>query len=107
MIATNGFEHAVRRAARAHIVLGMDLEEAERAAIGEDRSEMLMLEARAGQAGDRMHRKASRKEGGRLPRHLCRPPPFPGIGAGVDWRIRSASASRDRHSGAGCWCRCR
>src|ERR1700739_36189 len=100
MIAKNGFEHAVRRAARAHIVLGMDLEEAERAAIGEDRSEMLMLEARAGQAGDRMHRKASRNEGGRVARHHCRPSPLSRLRAVVAWRIRSASASRDRHSGA-------
>ena len=41
----------MRRTARAHIVLRVDLEEADRLAGGIDRGEMLRLEADAGAAG--------------------------------------------------------
>ena len=45
-------------AARAHIVLGMHLEEAFLPPIRQDRRQVFVLEARAREASDRMGRKA-------------------------------------------------
>src|ERR1700756_1121642 len=45
MIAAYGLERAMRGAAGAHIVLGMDFEEAMLRTFGEDRRKVLMLEA--------------------------------------------------------------
>src|SRR5436305_647820 len=46
MIAAQPFQRAVRRATSAHIILGMNLEEAALRACAEDSCKMLMLEAR-------------------------------------------------------------
>src|SRR5882724_5392608 len=60
MVAPYGFERAMRWSARAHIVLGMDFEEAALLAFREDRGKMLVLEARAREAADRHDWKAKR-----------------------------------------------
>ena len=58
IVAADAGQRLVRRAAGAHVVFGMNLEEAVLLPLGEDRRQMLVLEARAGEAGDRMRRKA-------------------------------------------------
>ena len=58
IVAADAGQRVVRRAARAHVVFGMNLEEALLLPLGEDRRQMLVLEAGAGEAGDRMRRKA-------------------------------------------------
>jgi hypothetical protein len=57
-VAADAGQSFMRRAARAHIVLGMNLEEAVLLPLGEDRRQMLVLEARPCETGDRMRRKA-------------------------------------------------
>ena len=52
MIAAQAFQRAMRRSARAHIVLGMDFEEAALRAFGENCCQVLVLEARPGDAAD-------------------------------------------------------
>src|SRR4051794_16946197 len=52
MIAADRFQRAVRRSARAHVVFGMDLEEAGLRTAGEDRVEMFVLEAGPGDAAE-------------------------------------------------------
>ena len=49
----------MRRPAGAHVVLGMDLEEAVLQPVGEDRRQVLVLEAGAGQPRNGMRRKAA------------------------------------------------
>jgi hypothetical protein len=51
MIRAEPVEHRVGRAARAHVVLGMDLVEADRAGGGGDVGEVFGLEAEAGCGG--------------------------------------------------------
>ena len=51
MVAADAGERVVRRTAGAHVVLGMNLEEAPLSSVGEDRRQMLVLEARSGKAG--------------------------------------------------------
>src|SRR5215469_11248621 len=53
MVAAHRLERAMRRPTRAHVILGMDLEEAARLWLRKDRCEMLMLEARAGESAGR------------------------------------------------------
>src|SRR6266436_7091712 len=50
----------MRRSARAHIILGMNLEEAVLLPLGENCGEMFMFEARSRQTADRVRRKAER-----------------------------------------------
>ena len=57
-VAADARQRVVRRAARAHIVFGMNLEEAVLLPLGEDRRQMLVLEARPCEACNRMRRKA-------------------------------------------------
>jgi hypothetical protein len=57
IFAANDLERATRRSARAHVVLCMDLEEAATLAVGEDRREMLGLEACARKPRHRIRRK--------------------------------------------------
>src|SRR5271165_4882101 len=61
IVAVEDFERAMRRAARAHIVFGVNLEETARLRPREDRSQVLGLEACPGQSRDRMRRKAGLK----------------------------------------------
>ena len=58
MVATDAFERMMRRPAGAHIVLSVNLEETFLPAFGENRRQMLMLEAGARQARHRIGRKA-------------------------------------------------
>src|SRR5216683_7150592 len=58
IVASHGFEGAMRRSARAHVVLGMNFEEATPLALGANRSQMFVLEAGPGEAADRQRRKA-------------------------------------------------
>ena len=57
IFAANDLERAMRRSARAHVVLCMDLEEAAMLAVGEDGREMLGLEACARKPRHRIRRK--------------------------------------------------
>src|SRR5258708_36055172 len=50
----------MRRSARAHIILGMNLEEAVLLPLGENCGEMFMFEARSRQTADRVRREAER-----------------------------------------------
>ena len=58
IVAADAGQRVMRRAAGAHVVFGMNLEEAVLLPVGQDRRQMLMLEAGAGEAGNRMRRKA-------------------------------------------------
>ena len=61
MVAANSLEGAMRRAAGAHVVLGVNLKEAARLRPLEDRLQVLGLEACPRQSGNRMRRKAGRR----------------------------------------------
>jgi hypothetical protein len=58
VVTADSFQCMMRRTAGAHIVFGMDLEETVLPTLGEDCGQMFMLEARAGEPGDRMGWKA-------------------------------------------------
>ena len=58
IVAADAGERVVRRAARAHIVFGMNLEKTLLLPLGQDRLHMLMLEAGPCEARNRMRRKA-------------------------------------------------
>src|SRR5208283_255401 len=79
MVAADGFERAMRRAAAAHVVLGVNLEKAARLPPRDDRLQVLGLEACPGQSRDKMRRKARLKG---CPLRICgqvsvhRGPPF-------------------------------
>ena len=69
IVAADAGQRIMRRAAGAHVVFGMNLEEAVLLPLGEDRRQMLMLEAGAGEAGNGMRRKAEApdaREAGRV-----------------------------------------
>src|SRR5271166_2463615 len=82
MVAADGFERAMRRAAAAHVVLGVNLEKAARLPPRDDRLQVLGLEACPGQSRDRMRRKARLKG---CPLRICgqvsvhRGPRFPAL----------------------------
>jgi len=63
IVSANELERAMRRAARAHAIFCMNLEEAGKSAFREDGREMLGLKARAGEPRHRIRWKA---ESGRL-----------------------------------------
>jgi hypothetical protein len=48
MVAPDGFERTMGRSARAHVILGMHLDEAGRIGVRHQRIEVLRLEADAG-----------------------------------------------------------
>jgi hypothetical protein len=52
VISSQSFQHAMRRSARTHVILGVDLEEAALWAFVEDFGEVLGLEARPGDTPD-------------------------------------------------------
>ncbi len=88
MVATDGFEGAMRRTAGAHVVLGVDLEKAARLWAREDRLQVLGLEARPGQALDWMRRKTgtrgvSLKICGQISHRAC--PRFPACAQMSSW----------------------
>ena len=60
VVAAEPRERVMRQTAGAHVVLGVDLEEPRGIHLGEDSAQMLMLETRAGAAGDRKSRKEGR-----------------------------------------------
>src|SRR5437016_11327834 len=59
VIAPDGFKGPMRRSSGAHVVLGVDFEEAPLSAFGKDRGEVLVLEACSGKTADQ-RRKAER-----------------------------------------------
>ena len=60
MVATHGFQCPMRWSSRAHVVLGMNFEEAALFAFGENCGEVLPLEAGPREACDRKRWKAER-----------------------------------------------
>ena len=98
----------MRRAAGAHVVLGVNLEEAARLRPREDRLQVLGLEACPRQSRNRMRRKAGRRGFplricGQDSHHGC--PRFPALACmwrvGLHSRRRSVLAVRQRDRGAG------
>src|SRR5258708_2888514 len=59
-VAAHRFERSMRRSARAHTILGMNLEEAVLLTLGENCGEMFMFEPRSRQTADRVRRKTER-----------------------------------------------
>src|SRR5271165_6924080 len=108
MVPADGLERPMRRAAGAHIVLGVDLEKAARLGSREDRWQVLGLEARPGQSRDRMRRKARLKG---FPLRMCGQvshhgrPRFPAFACiccvGLHGRQRAVLAVRQHDRGAG------
>jgi hypothetical protein len=60
VVAADSGEGVVGRAAGAHVVFGVDFEEPADGLVSQDRGEMFVLEAGAGESGDGVDRKAER-----------------------------------------------
>jgi hypothetical protein len=66
VVAPDAFERTVGWPARSHIIFSMNLEEAVRRSLRENCVEVFVLEACAGQTGDRVSRKAEQAWGLRV-----------------------------------------
>src|SRR6516165_1352981 len=102
MVATDGFESAVGRSPRAHVVLGMDFEEAALRPLCDDRGQVIVLETGTRKTIDGM-RKAERRRcrGGGLVISVHRAFPLPVMAAGSDRLERAGLAIRKLDAGAG------
>src|SRR5262249_47478087 len=91
VVAPHGFQGAMRRTARAHVIFGVNFEEAAQVVLGANRAEMLVLEAGPREPCDRMRGEAKRRQGRRCDNlvHCTAPLPL----KISETRIRPASAS--------------